>query len=247
MLKTIFAITIIGMASNADAAQLTIAEKLEDIRVSKEQIRQAIESQGVEVPVNVPLSQYEARIRQIAAIGGFIGSSVNFCSSIISSSTALSINSIFNSICSPLSATTKFPYANCGGYTPTSTGTGTYDWTATSCPLVSTTATIYGRARCSTQRDTAGHGFNSADHTANGACFRATNGASNNPGTGQHCWCQLCANSSRMSCGGWIYRYEYDAASTCASRCAHDCGNDIPIVSSYDQVVRVALCAAPAP
>jgi len=74
MLKAIFATIIIGIASNAGAAQLTITEKLADIVNSKETIRQAIESQGVEVGSGVPLSQYSNKISQITCdIGGFVG------------------------------------------------------------------------------------------------------------------------------------------------------------------------------
>jgi len=66
MPKTIFAIIAIGLASPAGAAQLTVAEKLSDIMNSKEQIRQAIESRGVSVPSNTPLSQYAAKIGRIS-------------------------------------------------------------------------------------------------------------------------------------------------------------------------------------
>jgi len=248
MLKTIFAIMAVGFASNAGAAQLTIAEKLADIMASKEQIRQAIETKGVSVPSNTPLSQYGAKIGQISACHatGFVVRSVDFCVKIISSSTVLSINSIFSSICSPLSATAKFPYVNCGGSTPAD-GTNTYDWTSTSCPLVSTTATIYGNARCSTQRDTAGHGNTSTDNTVNGICYRATNEPSNNPGTGVNCWCQLCTNSSKTSCGGWVFLYIANTASVCASQCAYACGFTVADTYPNNRTFRAALCAAPAP
>jgi len=247
MLKTIFAITIIGIASSAGAVQLTIAEKLEDIRVSKELIRQAIESQGVQVSSSVPLSQYGAKIRQIAATR-FIGSSVDFCLGTITPSTTLSINSIFSSICSPLSATTKFPYANCGGRTHNAVN---YTWEGTSCPLVSTTASIYGNARCSTQYDR-NHGSDDnlydAFNSATGLCFRATNGPSNNPGTGRYCWCQLCTDSARTSCGGWVFRKDNGVAGACAADCPRNCGdNAVYGVDTHGIGSRIALCAAPAP
>jgi len=245
MLRVIFAMVAVGLVLPAGAVQLTIAEKLEDIRNSKELIRQAIESQGVQVSSSVPLSQYGAKIRQIAATR-FIGSSVDFCRDTMSSSTPLSINSIFSGICSPLSTTSKFPYTNCENYTPDSTGTDTYDWIGSSCPLVSRTATIYGNARCSTQRDTPGHGGNTSDGTANGFCFRATNEPSNNPGTGQYCWCQLCTDSAKTSCGGWVFRYVFGSAASCADSCAYRCGI-IFDTSMGSLVYRAALCAAPAP
>jgi len=216
---------------------------------SKEQIRQAIETKGILVPTNTPLSQYGAKIGQISACHatGFVVRSVDFCSSTISSSTALSINSIFSSICSPLSATVKFPYANCGNYTYTA---NTYIWEGTSCPLVSTTASIYGNARCSTQYDrnhSGTSGLYDAFDSTTGLCFRATNEPSNNPGTGQYCWCQLCTDSSRTLCGGWAFLNDYSPASTCASYCANACGILVNGQNNVYRAFRAALCAAPAP
>jgi len=80
MLETIFAIIAIGLASPAGAAQLTIAEKLADIVNSKELIRQAIESQGVEVPSDTPLSQYGIKIGQITRDAG--GFAATMCASL---------------------------------------------------------------------------------------------------------------------------------------------------------------------
>jgi len=418
-LGALFSIIIISIASGAGAAGLTIAEKLEDIINSKEQIRQAIETQGVEVGSGVPLSQYGAKIGEITCdVGGFanticatlgpvnpaggtfhsvhpfdsvmtcrytapaksitgcssvqsntvayngtswpdstyaitanagyiiannntasatctscagacttsqsctpVGCTVangtcvftnsgtqtrsadctnsagntdtsmtcaawgscsagttktvscdsgytpqnqgtdtavctalskDFCSVPLSSSTTLSINSIFSSICSPLNATTKFPYAKCGGYTPSSRGTGVYDWTGTSCPLVSTTTTIYGNARCSTQYDR-NHGFDPSLYDAynsstTGFCFRSQSSApSNDPGTGQYCWCQLCTSSAKTSCGGWMYQDNYGLAADCTHSCTYACGYYVADVNTYTRATRSALCAAPTP
>jgi len=82
MPKTIFAVIAIGIALNATAAQLTIAEKLSDIMNSKEQIRQAIESQGVQMPTTVPLSQYSSKIGQITRGAICSATSPSSCGSI---------------------------------------------------------------------------------------------------------------------------------------------------------------------
>ena len=72
MLEAISATIIIGLAFGAGAAELTVAEKLEDIMNSKEQIRRSIEARGISIPSNTPLSQYSAKIDQIACdAGGF--------------------------------------------------------------------------------------------------------------------------------------------------------------------------------
>ena len=61
-LLVILSCPAIGFTPIAGAAELTIAEKLSDIMDSKEQIRQAIESYGVSIPSNTPLSQYSVKI-----------------------------------------------------------------------------------------------------------------------------------------------------------------------------------------
>jgi len=230
------------MASGAGAAELTIAEKLQDIMNSKEQIRQAIESQGVSVPSNTPLSQYASKIGSITCDAGGPSSSSDFCAGTINSSTPLSINSIFSSnICSPLGATSKFPFSTCGNYTYDE---DSYTWEGTSCPLISGTAKIYGNARCSTQRDTAGHGY--SEQTENkDYCLRPVSTVpSNDPGTGTHCWCQMCTDSTRTSCGAWVYIFTASAF-TCRIDCADDCGSNAKGHAGYiSQAVRAALCAA---
>jgi len=177
----------------------------------------------------------------ITVLGGFSGSSIDFCSDTINSAT-LSVYSDFSSICSPLSTTAKFPYTFCGGKTYNS---ATFIWEGTSCPLVSGTTSIYGNARCSTQRDTAGHGGSLIDSTANGYCYRATNEPSNDPNVGQYCWCQLCTDANRTTCGGWVFRADRNSASNCVTGCANYCA-DVSETTTYARTFRAALCAAPA-
>jgi len=130
--KAIQGIIAVGIALNADAAPMTIAEKLSDIMASKEQIRQAIELQGVAVPANTPLSQYSAKIRQISRT-----------------------HPNLSSICSAITATSYLPYAKCGDHYEDG---AKQIWEAKSCPLASGTKSVYGNSRCSNQNDP-GHGF----------------------------------------------------------------------------------------
>jgi len=239
---------VIGMPLANAAASMSIAEKLSDIMNSKEQIRQAIESQGVQVQADIPLSQYGAKIRQIAA-ASFVVRSIDFCQNTIGSATLSIYSSFSSSICSPLSTTVKFPYANCGSRTYDAAN---YIWEGTSCPLVSGTASVYGKARCSTQHDIdqSSSNTNKNHHhydSTNGFCFRATNEPSSNPGVGQYCWCQLCTDSSRTTCGGWVFYGGISSASNCASDCAIHCGNYAYNATTDNRAFRSALCAAPAP
>ena len=241
MLKAIFATIIIGIASGAGAVQLTIAEKLEDIMNSKESIRQAIEAHGVQVPSDTPLSQYSAKIGQILGPSY----STDFCAANPSApvSGSATTHSALSSICSAPSNSSYFPYKNCSGCSPSSKGTGTYDWTGTSCTLTTGSATIYGNGRCSTQSDPNHGGLSS---NSSNYCYRATNAPSNNPGVGTNCWCQLCTDSSKTTCGGWVFQYVYDSASHCANDCAYECGYYVYNTSdAFRRAFRVALCAAP--
>jgi len=132
-----------------------------------------------------------------------------------------------------------FPSTTCGGSTPISTGTGTYNWTGTSCPTSSGSVTLYGKARCSNQTDS---GYGASSDSYRPVSYTPTD----NAGSGVNCWCQLCNSSGRSSCGGWVFRYAYVSASDCSSNCAGNCG--YYVYNYYGdgyRAFRSALCAAP--
>jgi len=203
MLKTIFAIIIIGITSNAGAAQLTIAEKLEDIMNSKEQIRRAIEERGVSVPSNTPLSQYASKIRQ----------------------NVWRAHDSLTNICSAPAVISKFPYLPCSGRQYSATN---YTSNGTGCTLPSgSTGNIYGKARCS---NTSG-------------AWTIQGNPTDNPGTGQNCWCRICTDNSLETCGGWVF---FMSASDCATSCAYICSAELR--GDYGRgTFRDALCSPPAP
>jgi len=166
----------------------------------------------------------------ITITAGF-SSSPDFCYRAISSSTALSINSIFSSICSPLSVTSRFPYNFCD--------TKIFDmnaqtWEATFCPLAAYVS-IYGNSRCSTRNDP-GHGW------GNG-CYRSVSTVPPND-AGENCWCQLCTDSTRTNCGAWMFSEEsWSCGSSCANICAYYTLNSGDSLRS--RAGRIAMCAAP--
>jgi len=189
---------------------------------SKEQIRQAIESLGVSVPSNTPLSQYPAKIRQRAWRAH---------------------DNLIN-ICSNPANTSYFPYNRCGGR-----NSNIITWEGTSCPLASGTATIYGNARCSTQKDVVGWGCGGGVSSASSLICSGSDNyrpifsyePTNDAGSGANCWCQLCTSNSRVSCGGWVFQRAFDLASTCSGNCADFCAFYCSTYPAY----RIALCAPP--
>jgi len=210
ILATIACLTIGVPLANA-AAQLSIAEKLSDILNSKEQVRQAIESHGVQVPTDTPLSQYPVKIRKIYKV----------------------IHANLTDICSTPANAGYFPYAICGNYT---FNAAAYTWEGRSCALASGATTIYGRARCSNQRD---YNYNFIDPRS--VDYEPTD----NPSTGLYCWCRLCSDSSRNSCGGWVY-YHNSLGSACSSGCAEKCGDTIASENDNgSHAFGAALCAPP--
>jgi len=208
-----------GMTSANAAAPLSIAEKLSDIMNSKEQIRQAIESHGVQVPVNTPLSQYSYKISQISRTP-----------------------SNLLDICSAPNDMSRFPYAICGGYSFTE---ASQIFTASSCPTPTGTKNIYGNSRCSNQDDP-GYGWkNNSNYKFRTVPWEPTN--NRNEANAKHCWCQLCTTNStpRTNCGPWAFHYTETSASMCSGYCAYNCGayiGETPIV----RALRLALCLMPA-
>jgi len=182
---------------------------------SKEQIRQAIESKGILVPSNTPLSQYAAKIRQ----------------------KEWRAHDNLISICSNPGAISYFPNAGCSSYTYTA---NTYIWEGTSCPLASGTASIYGNARCSNQIDS-GYGYGSALGRYRSVSYEPTD----DRGTGEHCWCQLCTTNGtpRTNCGGWVLLISNGGAAYCLNNCANRCGYFVREVPAS----RLAFCAPPIP
>ena len=178
------------------------------------------------------------------AAAGVTGTSADYCSKTVNAAT-LSINSILSSICSPLSTTSKFPYKECSGRNYSG-----YIWSATSCPLVSTTASVYGNARCSNQHDVDPSSSNTDKNyhhydSTNGYCYRTVDYVpTDNAGSGKNCWCQLCTDITKTTCGGWVFNYVCGSASDCSSSCASDCSAYFDNYGTKYLAFRFTLCVA---
>ena len=72
----------------------------------------------------------------------------------------------------------------------------------------------------------------------------ATNQSGSSPsGSGRYCWCRLCNDSGRSSCGAWRYLYDGDSNSSCSYvNCAANCAEVLMYtIDSFSK--RNSFCA----
>ena len=140
-----------------------------------------------------------------------------------------------------------FPYKECLGGVVGDNNANT--WSGGSCTTQSGATELYGKSRCSSQTDSGyGYGFGT---------FRSVNyePTDDKGTTGANCWCQLCSDSTRTSCGAWLFYNTYSSVAECSLYCADYMGgfgvgcshglrftNDI---YGWVRSFRQALCAAP--
>ena len=121
-----------------------------------------------------------------------------------------------------------FPANNCNGGNSLACnwgGSGPVVWQYSSCPPPSP-VTMYGNSRCSTQSTP----------------YKIAGVPAGN-GSGSYCWCQLCSNINRTTCGAWVLRAGHPDAGNCNVCCAMVCGP----YSDQDTTLefRIALCTLP--
>ena len=150
------------------------------------------------------------------------------------------------SLCSS-SSSNHFPIKNCGNASGDNSAS---TWQANSCPISSGDVTLYGKSRCSLQNDP-GWGWSASPVQFHSVNYEPTDNKGQSGAN--YCWCQLCSDSTRTSCGAWVLYYDFGSASECSSNCAYfnsgpyiiSCGSSVRGFSAGDSTTRSTLCAAP--
>jgi hypothetical protein len=209
----------------ANATELTIAEKLQDLLKTKEDIRQAIIAKGAEVPDNTPFSQYVAKIcggneplpapdpgRSAAnltleeKLQDLLDTKEAIRQAMIANGAEIPDNTPFSQYPNKIAGIIcLFNGTNCSftNYSYTTGASGT--WTMVSADT--TCNQVRGEGLCA----------NGGTTTTTGE--RGTPGGSG----GRHCWCRMTA----PRVGAWVFRISDGSASNCSANCAYNCAGNL--------------------
>jgi len=145
-------------------------------------------------------------------------------------------------VCSSFTTTSRFPYKGCGA--PTTNGS---NWEVAACTLSSGTSPIYGKSVCATNYDSGRESIYRPGQVFADICYRPV--SSTPSGTnGSYCWCQLCTDANRTTCGYWVYESGWTTNSNCSSSCPDFCGRHAS--SNYGdaestRIFNFAICSKP--
>jgi hypothetical protein len=207
---------------SANAANITIAEKLRDLLNTKEAIRQAIVAKGADLPKTAPFSQYAAKI---------CGGKEPLPAPDPSRSAAnLTLEEKLQDLLDTKEAIRQAMIAN-GADVPENTPFSQYP------NKIAGIMCLFDGTNCSFSDFSYGSGASAAwgmvsgDSTCNqvkgGSICAANKGTYATRGTptgsGKNCWCRMTEPRE----GAWVFKFGYDTASYCSTYCAYACADDI--------------------
>ena len=158
-----------------------------------------------------------------------------------------------SSICSGSGITSYFPYTKCLGSDYVYHGSGYNNasdvFEGRRCPTLLGEVTIYGNSKCSNDNMPASMKLWSSNPVpVSWEPFAPPNpGGTKTP----YCWCRLCSDSNRTSCGAWVFRHDAGVESACMNSCAGYCAGLLGGMGcnisdeGFCRAYRIALCAAP--